>query len=275
MGELHLEIATKQLNSSVRVSVSSPRVVYRESATRKGVDAVAKSPNKQNTFTVRVEPLVEEKGEPFSEKCVEEGGSVLSVDEYRNVLVDCSGKTERMEEEVLESIVAGFEFACKAGPLCGEPLRYVRASLVDVGLSQDAEARGSVEIMHGVGKAVFGSFLTAKPVLLEPVYKTVITVPSELVGECQRIVCGRRGRISGFERKGLAAVVSGFVPVAESFGLSRELRSATSGRAFWQSSLECWERVPERLAARVIEDIRKRKGLAAAVPEAGRFMEEC
>jgi len=269
MGELHLEIATKQLSKSVRVSVSPPRVVYRESVTRKGVDAVAKSPNKQNIFTVRVEPLPEGK----LERCVEEDGSVLSVDEYRNVLVDCCGKTEKMAEAVLESVIAGFEFACKAGPLCGEPMRHVKASLMDVQLSQVAEARSSVEIMHGVGKVVFGSFLTAKPVLLEPVYKTVITVPAELAGECQRIVSSRRGKVSGFERKGLAAVVSGFVPVAESFGLSRELRSATSGRAFWQSSLERWERVPEKLAARVVAEVRVRKGLSAEVPSAGRFLE--
>jgi elongation factor 2 len=269
MGELHLEIATKQLSKSVRVSVSSPRVTYRETVTRKGVDAVAKSPNKQNTFTVRVEPLPEGK----LERCVEEDGSVLSVDEYRNVLVDCCGKTEKMAEAVLESVIAGFEFACKAGPLCGEPMRHVKASLMDVQLSQVAEARSSVEIMHGVGKAIFGSFLTAKPVLLEPVYKTVITVPAELAGECQRIVSSRRGKVSGFERKGLAAVVSGFVPVAESFGLSRELRSATSGRAFWQSSLDRWERVPEKLAARVVKEVRVRKGLAAEVPSAGRFLE--
>jgi len=125
-----------------------------------------------------------------------------------------------------------------------------------------------------VGKAIFGSFLTAKPVLLEPVYKMVITTPSELAGDCQRIVTSRRGRISGFEHRDLAAVISGFVPVAESFGLSRELRSTTSGRAFWQSSFDSWERVPQKLAARVIAEVRVRKGLSAEVPVAGRFLEE-
>jgi elongation factor 2 len=274
MGELHLEIATKQLNNSVRVSVSSPRVVYRETVTNKGVDALATSPNKQNTFTVRVELLPEKKKTFDSEKCVEEDGNVLSVDEYHNILVDSSRKTEQKDEAVLESIAAGFEFACRAGPLCGEPLSQVKASLLDVQLSHDSEARSSEEIMRGVSKAVFGSFLTAAPVLLEPVYKTVITVPTELAGECQRIVNGRRGRIQKFEKKGLLAVVVCSIPVSESFGLARELRSTTSGRAFWQSSLESWGRVPEKLAARVIEEIRKRKGLATEVPSASRFLED-
>jgi elongation factor 2 len=274
MGELHLEIVTKQLNDTVRVSVSSPRAVYRETVTKNGVDALATSPNKKNTFTLRVEPLPEGKNASVSERCIEEDGNVLSVDEYHNLLVDFSRKKEQKDEAVLESIVAGFKFTCRAGPLCGEPLRHVKASILDAQLSQDAEARSSEEIMRGVCKAVFGSFLTADPVLLEPVYKTVITVPAELAGECQRIVTGRRGRISRFEKKGLLAVVLGFVPVAESFGLARELRSTTSGRAFWQYSLESWERVPEKLAARVIEKIRKSKGLAAEVPSAGRFLEE-
>ena len=274
MGELHLEIAIKQLGSSVQVSFSSPRVVYRESVTTKGVKAMAKSPNKQNKFIVQVEPLAEDIAKPNRQDYNEEAGSILSVDEYRNVLFDCSGKTEPLDEAMLESIIAGFEFACRAGPLCGEPMKHVKANIMNLQLSEDTDLHGSVEIMRGVSKAVFGSFLTAKPVLLEPVYKTVITVPTELAGECQRIVSSRRGKISGFEQKGLLAIITGYVPVAESFGLSQELRSTTSGRAFWQSILDNWERMPEKLTAKVVEEIRKRKGLSAEIPKAERFLEE-
>ena len=153
-------------------------------------------------------------------------------------------------------------------------MRHVKACLMGVQLSGSFECRGAMEVMRAVGKAVFGSFLTAKPVLLEPVYKTVISVPLELVGECQRIVSSRRGKVSAFEQKGLLAVVTGFVPVAESFGLSQELRSATSGRAFWQSSLERWERVPGKLAAEVIGEVRRRKGLASELPKPEVFLEE-
>ena len=274
MGELHLEIAVNQLRSiggGIEIAVSAPRAVYRESATKKGVSASAKSPNKQNRFTVQVEPEEEEQVDHVS---VEETGSVLSVDEHRNVLLDCSGKTEPINEEALESIIAGFEFACKAGPLCGEPMRHVKVNLTDLQLSENEEQRNSMEVMRGVGKAIFGSFLTAKPVLLEPVYKTVITVPTELAGECSRIMETKRGKISSFEQKGLISVITGHIPVSETFGLSQEMRSATSGRAFWQSMLDRWEQVPEKLAAKVILEIRNRKGLASDVPSASRFLEE-
>jgi elongation factor 2 len=234
-----------------------------------GVNAVAKSPNKQNTFTVRVEPLPEDKRDLKHSG----DGAILAVDEHRNVLVDSEGKAETLDEASLESVIAGFEFACHAGPLCGETLRHVKASLTDLHVNENEALRGSTEIMRAVSKAVFGSFLTAKPILLEPIYKTVISVPSELAGECERIVGARRGRVARFDQRGLFAVITCHVPVAESFGLSRELRSATSGRAFWQSSRELWERRSEKLAAEVIVEIRRRKGLPAAVPKPDVFLE--
>jgi elongation factor 2 len=278
MGELHLEIAVKLLSEragGMAIAASSPRVVYSESITRKGIVAVAKSPNKQNRFAAQVAPLKE----PFI-KLIEQDaqarimGNVLAVDEqHKNVIVDCT-RNPNQTWEIAASVTSGFEYACKAGPLCGEPLRHVKIDLVEIQLSGNAERRSPVEIMRGVGKAVFGAVLTAKPVLLEPVYRTVVSVPTELAGECSRILSSRRGKLAGFEQKGALAIITGYVPVSETFGLSAELRSATSGRAFWQSVLDCWRKVPEKLAAKVIAETRKRKGLPSEVPKPERFLEE-
>ena len=269
MGELHLEIAIHQLKSTcgIDVTVSSPRVVYMESAQKKGVVALAKSPNKQNSFWVQVMPEAEEADKSADEDL----GSVLSVDEHRNVLLDCSGKTEQVSEEALEAIIAGFEYACRAGPLCGEPVRHLKVNLVDLQLSQSSD--GGSEVMHGVGKAVFGSFLTADPALLEPVYKIIISVATELAGESSRILSTRHGKVTLFEQKGLLTVISGYIPVSETFGFSKELRSATSGRAFWQTFFDHWEKIPQKLAMQVIGDLRQRKGLAPEVPKPEKFME--
>jgi elongation factor 2 len=274
MGELHLEVALNQLkvlSGGLEVSVSAPRIVYRETATKKGAAASALSPNRQNRFTVQVEP--QEQGQPEQIQVYEQG-SVLSIDEYRNVLVNCNLEKEPEIQEVLEAIISGFEFACNAGPLCAEPMRHVKVNLLDVQLSVDKEQQSPTEVMHGVGKAIFGAFLSAQPVLLEPVYKTVITVPTELAGECSRIVETRRGKISAFEQKGQLTVITGHIPVSETFGLSKELRSATSGRAFWQNMLESWLEVPKKVAPKVITAVRQRKGLALQVPDAERFLEE-
>ena len=277
MGELHLEISVKQLQkilSDLKIAVSSPRVVYREKITDKGIIAVASSPNRLNKFTLQAEPLDEESirtlmGESHK---TASGEDVLVADEYGNVLVDYIRKPELFQ--VLDFVVSGFRFACKAGPLCGEPMRGTKLSLMEIQLSESLDQDGPVEIMRGVGKAVFGSFLTAKPVLLEPIYKTVVSSPTELAGECSKIISSRRGRISAFEQKGAFTVITSFVPVAETFGLSKQLRSASSGRAFWQSVFGHWERLPEKLSAKVITEVRKKKGLPSEIPRAERFLEE-
>jgi elongation factor 2 len=150
----------------------------------------------------------------------------------------------------------------------------VKVNLTDLELSDNKELRCSADVMHGIGKAIFASFLTAKPVLLEPVSRTVISVPTELAGDCQRIMSSRRGKITAFEQKGLLTVISGQIPIAETFGLSKELRSTTSGRALWQSIFDKWEQMPEKLAAKVITEVRQRKGLPPEVPAASRFVEE-
>jgi elongation factor 2 len=277
MGELHVEIALKQLREmggEAGIKASSPMVIYRETVTRRGVAATASSPNKQNRFMVQVEPMEKELARLADEGRITGKMGFLAVDgEYKNVLMDCTGDAERILL-VRDAVVSGFLFACGAGPLCGEPLRHVKATLTSVQLSEKEEFRDAFGLMRGVSKAVFGSFLTAKPVLLEPVYRTILSVPAELAGECSRIVGGRRGRIVSFEQKGALAVVTAFIPVSESFGLSQELRSTTSGRAFWQSMLDRWEQPPEKLAAKVIAEVRKRKGLPAEVPAADVFMEE-
>jgi elongation factor 2 len=264
MGELHLEVSINQLKSSsgLEVTVSSPRVVYMESVESIGAVALAKSPDKQSGFWVQVAP---DGGE------LEAQMSVLSIDEHRNALLDCDGKAESLPEEVLEALIGGFEYACKAGPLCGEPVRHLKVSLVDFQLASQFD---SDEVMRGVGKAVFGSFLSAQPVLLEPIYKVILTVSSELTGESSRILAARRGKVTCFEQKGLQTVITGLIPVSETFGFSKELRSATSGRAFWQSFFDHWEKMPQKLAAQVVADMRRRKGLSPDVPKPEKFMEQ-
>ncbi|MGA3058885.1 MAG: GTP-binding protein [Candidatus Bathyarchaeia archaeon] len=272
MGELHLEVAINDLKSisGLEVGVSSPRVVYRESVEKKGFVAFAKSPNKMNSFWVQVEQEQEEQAKSSVDEAL---GGILSVDEYRNVLLDCTGKTQQISEKILEAIIAGFEFACKAGPLCGEPVRHLKVNLVDFQLSSNEEF-SSAEVMRGVGKAVFGSFLTADPVLLEPIYKIIIIVASELAGESSKMLSSRRGKVTSFEQKGLLTTINGYIPVAETLGFSKELRSTTSGRAFWQMFFDHWEKIPQKTDLQVISHLRQLKGLSREVPRPEKFTEQ-
>jgi len=297
MGELHLEIAVKFLQDyggGLELLTSKPIVVYRESISGKGVIAMAKSPNKRNKFWVQVEPLDEkaltliEKGEITEEMGrkrvgnllfkeagwpAEEARNVWAVDEHRNILVDLTKGVQYLQE-AMEMIIAGFKWACRAGPLCEEPMRGVKVKLVDVQLHEDPVHRGPAQIMPATRRAILGSFLTAKPVLLEPVYRIGVSVPAQWVGSCIEIITKKRGKILASQQKGVLTMIEGLIPVAETFGLSAEMRSATSGHAFWQCTFSHWEKVPENIAAEVIRQIRERKGLPPETPTQDMFIDE-
>jgi len=134
--------------------------------------------------------------------------------------------------------------------------------------------RGPAQVMPATRKALLGSFLTAKPVLLEPVYKIGVSVPHQWVGEVTGIITRKRGRITSSEQRGSLTMINGYIPVAETFGLSAEMRSATSGHAFWQCTFDHWEKVPENLTLVVIKEIRERRGLKPEIPPPERFIDE-
>jgi elongation factor 2 len=297
MGELHLEIAVKslrELGGGLELITSQPLVVYRETAAVEGVVAMAKSPNKHSRFWLQVEPLEEnvvelmEKGalfEAMGDKRIgavlrEEAGwsaqeakNIWALEEHRNILVDMTKGIQYLRE-VKETVSSGFRWAARNGPLCDEPIRGLKVKLLDAKLHEDPVHRGPAQIMPAMKRALWGSFLTAKPTLIEPVYKVGVSVPQQFVGEVTGLITRKRGRITASEQKGPITMVNGFIPVSETFGLSAEMRSVTSGHAFWQTQFDHWEKVPESIAYGVIAEIRKRRGLPEEVPKANKFIDE-
>jgi elongation factor 2 len=294
IGELHLEIAMKLLaerSGGIELSASNPTVTYREGISVKGVAVITKTPNKQNMFRVQVEPLereileVIEKGEITEEmepeqiskilnkkaKHSEAANKIYALNKYGNMLVNLTDSF--LMENVKESIILGFHWACGRGPLCEEPLRGVKVNLIDAQIHEDPKLREAAQIMRAVSRAILGSVLTAKPLLLEPIYKIEISVPTQWFGACSNIITHRRGKIQATENRGILTMISGYIPVAETFGLSAELRSATSGRAFWQCTFSQWEKTPENVATEVIKQIRARRGLPPKIPKPDKFVD--
>jgi elongation factor 2 len=128
--------------------------------------------------------------------------------------------------------------------------------------------------MPAMKRALWGSFLTAKPVLSEPIYKIGVSVPHQFVGDVTGLITRKRGRIVSSEQKGPITNVTGFLPVSETFGLSADMRGATSGHAFWQTQFDHWEKVPESISMEVIAGIRKRRGLPEEIPRANKFIDK-
>ncbi len=296
MGELHLEIAVKFLKEyggGLELITSQPLVVYRETAATQGVVAMAKSPNKHSRFWIQVEPLdpkvidLMEKGALFeamgnkriNETLREEAGwsaqeakNVWALEEHRNILVDMTKGIQYLRE-VKETVNSGFRWAAKNGPLCDEPIRGLKVTLLDAKLHEDPVHRGPAQIMPAMKRAFWGSFLTAKPVLIEPIYKIGVSVPHQFVGDVTGLITRKRGRVTSSEQKGPVTNVQGFIPVSETFGLSADMRGATSGHAFWQTQFDHWEKVPESISMEVIASIRKRRGLPEEIPKASKYID--
>jgi len=297
MGELHLEISCKFLRDyggGLEIVTSKPIVVYRESVARVGVPVMARSPNRHNRFWIQVEPLEKrviqmiEKGEITEEMGrkrigatlheeakwpVDEARNVWILEEHKNILLDLT-KGIQFLQEARDMIISGFRWACENGPLCEEPMQGVKAKLLDVQLHEDPVHRGPAEIMPAVRRALLGSFLTAEPILVEPTYKMGVSVPAQWVGDVSSMIIRKRGRILSSEQKGPVTIITGYIPVAETFGLAADIRSATSGHAFWQSTFDHWEKVPENVASNVIKEIRERRGLAPEIPSPSKFIDE-
>jgi elongation factor 2 len=145
---------------------------------------------------------------------------------------------------------------------------------MDVQLHEDPVHRGPAQVMPATRRAILGSFLEATPILLEPIYKIGVSVSAEWVGDVTSIITRKRGRITSSEQRGPITMINGFVPVSETFGLSAEMRSATSGHAFWQCTFDHWEKVPDNIATTIIRSIRERRGLNPEIPSSSRFIDE-
>ncbi|MHA2325574.1 MAG: GTP-binding protein [Promethearchaeota archaeon] len=297
-GELHLEIAVKDLQDlqNIQVSQSEPIVVFRESVREmSSQQSLAKSPNKHNRLWVRAAPLesdviaIIESGKIHQYTDRKEMGRILRDDagwdakvgrkvlgmgpaeSDPNFYIDATKGVQYLRE-VKDYLLQGFRWAGKEGPLCGEPFYGIKFMLEDVKLHEDPVHRGAGQTMPVSRRACFGAVLLAKPILMEPIYKIQVQVPEQYLGNVYKVLTKRRGRvIDTTKREGTPLnVIIAEVPVTESFGITTELRSETSGFAFSQMVFSHWEKVPGDptkeeeqgggLARKFVLETRKRKG---------------
>jgi len=293
MGTLHLEIATTLITKTgLEIATSNPIVIYRESVRSTAGPIEGKSPNKHNKLYLSIEPLPdgiinlikEGKIGEYQDKhemakilreqgwSPDEAKGVWSIDEGSNMLIEVT-KGAQYLQEVKEMVIAGYRWGIKEGPLAYEQIRGVRLKLTDVSLHDDPVHRGPAQIMPMARRAFFVAFLSANPVLLEPVQRITVKVPPELLGAATSVISQKRGKIVSVDQRGHLVYVVGELPTAETFDLSEVMRGASQGRAFWGLEFAHWAPVPQSLVGQVITDIRKRKGLPPEPQKAEDFIE--
>ena len=288
MGELHLEIIENRIRTEKKIDIKTgnPIVVYREVITKPSEEAMGKSPNKHNQLFFKVEPLADSIAEAIKEgelyegrikkkdltirdKLVELGmdsKDALKVKDIfnGNMLVDGTRGIVHIGE-IIEMVMDMFEDVMKAGPLAREPCLKMKVTLTDCKLHEDAIHRGPAQLYPAVRDGIRAAVMTGKPLLFEPVQTLLFEAPSEHMGEISKLISNKRGQLLEMNQEGPRVVVKGRMPVAETFGLSNDLRSATGGRGTSSLVDQSFERMPDELQTKVIEQIRQRKGFSEAM----------
>ena len=239
MGELHLEIIVDRLlrEFKVEANVGAPQVAYKETFT-KPVDVEYKyakqsgGRGKYGHCKVKFDPMDPNGEETFKFESTVVGGAI--------------------PKEYIPAIGEGIEEAAQAGILGGFPVLGVHANVYD---GSYHEVDSSEMAFHIAGSMAFKEAMhKANPVLLEPIMKVEVTMPEEYMGDVIGDINSRRGRIEGMDDIGGGKLVKAYVPLAEMFGYSTDLRSKTQGRGNYSMFFEKYEQVPKSVQEKVLAD---------------------
>jgi 116 kDa U5 small nuclear ribonucleoprotein component len=167
-----------------------------------------------------------------------------------NVLLDDTLPGEGGGKELLEtvrgSVVQGFRWGCREGPLCDEPMRSCKFKVVDATLAADAIYRGAGQIIPAARRAMYSAFLVAEPRLLEPVFGVEILAPEDCLEACKKVLQRRRGHpVKEAPKPGTPYhLLHGYIPAMDSFGFETDLRCMTQGQSYVMQAFDHWALVP-------------------------------
>jgi elongation factor G len=249
MGELHLEVAVHKLqrDHGVLVSVGKPMVAYRQTLA-KPVDIETRyikqsgGRGKYAVIRMRFEPLTKERNEEIAAECEENGekpdpNNIYFIEEIFGGVVPT---------EYIPSVEAGYREGCRKGARYGFPCVDISATLYDgksheVDSSQDAFKLAALECFRDAQAR-------AGLVILEPIMNVVIHAPGQYLGDLTRDVSRRRGEILDSVLDKGRCKLHAYVPLAELFGYTSELRNFTSGTASFSMEPSHYAPVKEELA---------------------------
>lgn len=242
-GELQLSLAVKLLKDryGVEVDLVEPRIPYRE--TIKGVCENSEYKHKKQSggrgqyghVYLKLEPTKRGDGYEFVDAIV--GGVVPG--------------------RFIPAVEKGLKEIMSKGILTGSTVIDVKVTLFD-GSFHNVDS-DEVSFKIAASQAFKKGFMSAKPVVLEPIYDVVVKVPEEFMGDVMGDISSKRGKISGMEAEGPFQVIKAKLPLAELYKYSTHLRSLTSGRGMHTRNFSHYEEVPKDVEAKIIEEYEKSK----------------
>ncbi|MDO4168821.1 MAG: elongation factor G [Lachnospiraceae bacterium] len=239
MGELHLEIIVDRLlrEFKVEANVGAPQVAYKETFT-KAVDVdskYAKQSGGRGQYghcKVHFEPMDANGEELFKFESTVVGGAI--------------------PKEYIPAVGQGIEEAAQAGILGGFPVLGIKATVYD-GSYHDVDSSEMAFKIAG-SMAFKEAMQKAGAILLEPIMKVEVSTPEEYMGDVIGDMNSRRGRIEGMDDIGGGKMIRGYVPLAEMFGYSTDLRSKSQGRANYSMFFSKYEPVPKSVQEKIIAE---------------------
>jgi len=256
MGELHLEIIVDRLlrEFKVEANVGAPQVAYKEAFT-KAVDVDCKYAKQSGGRGQYGHCKV--KFEPMEANCVKfefDPKANILINEPPVLLFESTVVGGAIPKEYIPAVGEGIQEACQAGILGGFPVLGIHANVYD---GTYHEVDSSEMAFHIAGSMAFKEAMQkANPVLLEPIMKVEVTMPEEYMGDVIGDLNSRRGRVEGMDDIGGGKMVRAFVPLAEMFGYSTDLRSKTQGRGNYSMFFEKYEQVPKNVQEKVLAEKR-------------------
>jgi U5 small nuclear ribonucleoprotein component len=276
-GEIYLDCILhdlRRLYGDLEIKVADPVVEFCETVVEtSSLKCFAETPNKKNKLHMVAEPLEKGLGED-----IEKGRVTMNWEPQRradffqqhyewdllaarsiwafgpesngpNVLVDDSLPSE-VDKKLLgqskESLIQGFQWAAKEGPLADERIRSVKFKILNAQLASDPVMRGGGQIIPTARRVAYSAFLLATPRLMEPVQFSEIECPADCVAAIYNVLSRRRGHVvRDLPKPGSPMyVVHAYLPAMESFGFETDLRTHTSGQAMCQTMFDHWQLVP-------------------------------
>lgn len=243
MGELHLEILVDRMKRefSVVANIGQPQVAYRETIKTTGVEAQGKFVKQSGGRGQYGDVWIRlEKRDMTSEEEQEKGEL-----EFVNAI-----KGGAVPQEYIGAVKNGVEEAMTTGVVAGYPVVGIKATLYD-GSYHDVDSNEMAFKIAG-SMGFKNAMQDAKPVLLEPIMKVEIVTPEEFMGDVIGDVNSRRGRVESMDDRFGAKVILAYVPLAEMFGYTTDLRSMTQGRAASSMELYDYDEVPGNVAEAIV-----------------------
>ncbi|MFW6182249.1 MAG: elongation factor G [Chloroflexota bacterium] len=240
MGNAHLDIAVKKARSKfgLNLTTSTPKIPYRETITRTNS---AEYTHKKQTggagqyarVYLRVESMNDDQTFEFDSEVF--GGAI--------------------SQPFIPAVEKGCRQALESGVLAGYPMTGIKAVVYD-GKEHPVDSK---EIAFQIaGRECFKRAATgAGPILLEPIYEAVVTVPNENMGDIMGDLNSRRARVLGMEQEGTKAIVRAEVPLAEMQTYSADLRSMTQGRGVYSMKFLRYGRVPAHIQEQLVEESKR------------------